>query len=460
MDLRQSLSLIVPLSACEELGEQIAIAASHFTWVSEVIYVSPSQERLDKMRSTLNACLPEFSNRCRFLVSAPGREKQMNSAARIATGNTLAFVHADSALEKEHLERLFDALGTSHANSIFSYWLNYKGLLSINAFFANLRSRILKLPFGDQAFVLSKKFFLDNQGFCEILGDGAEILWLQKMKRRRARIQILPYFLSSSTRRYTQRGWWNITRQHLCRTWKLLKIDRKYYTGSKKPSAPTNSALVVFVKTPQLSPLKTRLSKELGDQHSLTFYRKSLEALRALMKTLPSTARTTCFWAVAEEKGVEDPLWQDYQRIYQGEGILGERLAQVERELRSNDFRSVVFLGADAPQIPESWLKEALRFLAEDHFPRHCFGPCPDGGFYLFGSNYAVDESAWKNTPYSQKDTLEFFKTQLNDAALTLELPTLTDVDYRSDLKTLCEEWPKEAQLPEQLKVKQWVEDL
>mgnify|MGYP000022014806 CR=1 FL=1 len=111
-------------------------------------------------------------------------------------------------------------------------------------------------------------------------------------------------------------------------------------------------ALAIFVKTPQLSPVKTRLASDLGEALAQEFYQRSLKVTQSLAKEIQeNTSSLTAYWAVAEKFGLGHSLWNAFPTLNQGSGSLGERLAHVYGQLiERHDY--VCFMGSDSPQVP------------------------------------------------------------------------------------------------------------
>lgn len=112
-----------------------------------------------------------------------------------------------------------------------------------------------------------------------------------------------------------------------------------------------NTALVIFVKTLGLSPVKTRLAKDIGIENAEAFYKRSVNATSALAHKIKlDLADIDIYWAIAEEEGVENEVWSNFNKIFQGNGSFGDRLSSVYEELIQK-YSSVCFMGADSPHF-------------------------------------------------------------------------------------------------------------
>lgn len=220
-------------------------------------------------------------------------------------------------------------------------------------------------------------------------------------------------------------------------------------------------AIAIFVKTPGYSPLKTRLAESIGQIQAEAFHQLSAKAVEAVVRVVAGQSPVAPFWAVAEEAALSDPLWDQFSTISQGTGDLGSRLSHVNQSL-SAEYDYVIFLGADAPQLPVVYLKKAVEHLSgtTDH-PRFVIGPASDGGFYLFGSQICLTYEAWLSVPYSASNTAEKLREQIHDGADLLELPVLTDVDTIHELETVKQQArDMNSILPEQQRVLDWIQNL
>jgi uncharacterized protein len=189
------------------------------------------------------------------------------------------------------------------------------------------------------------------------------------------------------------------------------------------------TAIAIFVKTPGLSPLKTRLAAGLGKWRAESWYRQAADAVAELALTAQSGP---VYWAVAEAEKQVASAWPTLPLLEQGSGGLGERMSTVHARL-TGIHGSALLLGADAPQVDPVWLQQARDWL-EHPDPRLCIGPASDGGFWTIGANRALPPERWSAVRYSQANTLARFKAQMANLGDWLTLPTLTDLDTENDL--------------------------
>lgn len=214
------------------------------------------------------------------------------------------------------------------------------------------------------------------------------------------------------------------------------------------------AALAIFVKTPGLSPIKTRLAASIGARAAIEFHRLSAGAVAQVARSVGAGLQP--YWAVAESGGLGDPLWRDFPKVWQGEGGLGERLHRVYAALRARHGR-VLLVGADAPQVTRVLLQRALDTLRDE--PGCIIGAARDGGFWLFGGNGPIAAETWTGVVYSRADTAMQLRHALGARVREAGLPALTDVDRADDLGVLAHElaWLP-APTPKQCTLMRWLE--
>lgn len=151
----------------------------------------------------------------RWIEAPAGRARQQNAGARAARGETLWFLHADSRLPPRSITVAREFAGREGLGYFrLRYLDDGPRPARLNAVGAGLRSRLLRLPFGDQGFVLPRATFAKLGGFDECLEGGEDhaLVWM-------ARVQGLPLVdlaapIFSSARRYRDEGWLRTTLRH------------------------------------------------------------------------------------------------------------------------------------------------------------------------------------------------------------------------------------------------------
>ena len=141
------------------------------------------------------------------ITSSPGRGLQLNAGAAVARGRILLFLHADTQLPPGGLLKIVDVLDDDqYIGGAFDLGIDSKRLfLKFIAARARLRSRLSRIPYGDQAIFVRKSYFEQIGGFKEFpLMEDIELM--QRIKRNGAKIFILKDRVSTSARRWEAEG--------------------------------------------------------------------------------------------------------------------------------------------------------------------------------------------------------------------------------------------------------------
>ena len=142
----------------------------------------------------------------RIEKSSRGRAVQQNRGASVARGRTLLFLHADTHVPRGYINHVFEALmdpGTVAGAFQFKTDLDHPLMKPIE-FATNIRSRYLKLPYGDQGLFFRRAIFEGVGGFPEV--SIAEDLFLMHRISKQGRIKIAPVHAVTSGRRWQTRG--------------------------------------------------------------------------------------------------------------------------------------------------------------------------------------------------------------------------------------------------------------
>ena len=109
-----------------------------------------------------------FSGEYKVVPCPKGRAKQMNTAAKEASGDILFFLHCDSILPKGFLEEIREAI---RKTPVACFGIRFKPsspLMTVCSFISNHRVYDRKVMFGDQGIFLGRELFFQMGGFPDI----------------------------------------------------------------------------------------------------------------------------------------------------------------------------------------------------------------------------------------------------------------------------------------------------
>ena len=145
----------------------------------------------------------------RLLDSAPGKGLQQNAGARVASGDVLLFLHADSELPPDAGGKL-RAIMANPALSGGAFHVRFAERrpfsLLVLAWLMNVRLHLLRRCFGDQALFVRRSVFEQINGFPDWpLFEDYELV---RRFKRIGRFGIIPSPVTISARRFLKNGVW------------------------------------------------------------------------------------------------------------------------------------------------------------------------------------------------------------------------------------------------------------
>ena len=109
-----------------------------------------------------------FSGEYKVVPCPKGRAKQMNTAAKAASGDILFFLHCDSILPKDFLEEIREALRKTPVACFGIRFSPSTPLMTICSFISNHRVYDRKVMFGDQGIFIGRDLFFQMGGFPDL----------------------------------------------------------------------------------------------------------------------------------------------------------------------------------------------------------------------------------------------------------------------------------------------------
>lgn len=218
--MNRKFSVIIP--AYNE-GETITATLAHVQAVAPhgtQIVLADGHPR----RTTLKAVSGDCARNVHLLPSPKGRAVQMNTGAEVADGDVLLFLHVDTRLPAEAFTVVDQALDAGAPAGAFDLELDAPGpVFALISRMASLRSRITRIPYGDQALFFRREVFQALGGYPHLpLMEDVEIML--RLKRRGLRPAISRRSVRTSARRWQTEGIWRCT----LRNWTLISL---YYLG-------------------------------------------------------------------------------------------------------------------------------------------------------------------------------------------------------------------------------------
>ncbi|MCB0349683.1 MAG: hypothetical protein KDD38_00785 [Bdellovibrionales bacterium] len=211
------LSIVVPFTSQDLLWKDLLQDLKALPRGSEILLVGP--DRPDD--AILKRATENLLAQVRYVESPKGRGVQLNTGAKNASRNYLWFLHADSKVPRPSIF-LLDRELMLKADALHYFDLQFLSdgprLVGLNSMAANLRSRYLGMPFGDQGFAMSRATFLRVGGFSENSKYGEDHIFVWEARRKRILLNRVPGAVFTSARRYESEGWGAVTRTRVILT--------------------------------------------------------------------------------------------------------------------------------------------------------------------------------------------------------------------------------------------------
>jgi rSAM/selenodomain-associated transferase 2 len=157
-----------------------------------------------------------------IIINSPkSRGNQLNYGAAQATGDVLIFLHADTRLPESALQKISavlqdqECIGGAFDLGIAADSFAFRIIEKV----ASWRSRLTRIPYGDQAIFIRTDYFRQMGGFRNIpIMEDVDLM--QRIKQQKGKIKIIGEPVSTSPRRWEKEG------LILCtlRNWLLLSL--------------------------------------------------------------------------------------------------------------------------------------------------------------------------------------------------------------------------------------------
>lgn len=329
------------------------------------------------------------------LQSPPGRGQQLNAGARSASAGALLFLHVDTVPPLEFVHLITTALQFRVAGAFDLHIVTRHPVTAVVSWTGRIRSRITRIPYGDQAQFIRTTTFHDIGGFSDepIMED---VALMDKLKAAGHRIRFVRPAARTSDRRWRSEG---VIRGTL-RNWKLLadyrrgvppsQLRERYQPRPHEPRLhrrrlPPTCRVLVFYRTYRIAGVKTRLAAAVGESNALALYKAMLGDI--IHEITPISPNIIPF-ADDPAAGV-DPFLNPKSRRWEAEhprpqrgGTLELRMQNALADVFAEGAETAILFGTDIPGLGAEHIFDASRAL-ETHDA--VIGPCVNAGYYLIG---------------------------------------------------------------------------
>ncbi|MBP8155490.1 MAG: TIGR04282 family arsenosugar biosynthesis glycosyltransferase [Leadbetterella sp.] len=197
------------------------------------------------------------------------------------------------------------------------------------------------------------------------------------------------------------------------------------------------SALLIFIKNPELGKVKTRLAATIGNEKALEIFQKLLVNIHD--KSLKVMADKFLFYSSFVD---QNDIWENdiYNKYIQNQSPdLGQRMLSAFEQARDLGYSKALIVGSDIYEVNTEILNKGFESLEN---AETVLGPSHDGGYYAIGFNFEKINSdtflqdIFLNKTWSHEHVAQEALGVINSFSYTCNLlPTLNDIDTEEDLK-------------------------
>jgi hypothetical protein len=222
-----NVSVIIPIGPGEDTWEGLLPQLLDFKECLEIILMTSLSEQEAQIREKT-----KLLSKVKVLRASGGRGALMNFAAVNAKASFLWFLHADTELPVHYANSISKAI-RNNGDVIYYFDLTFirKGFawMRLNEVGTYFRSHVLKLPFGDQGFLMSKSVFFELGKYKENVKYGEDHLLIWQAHHQKIPVLCIGETIATSARKYNENGWFKVTSIHLILTFRqafpeLLKL--------------------------------------------------------------------------------------------------------------------------------------------------------------------------------------------------------------------------------------------
>lgn len=193
------------------------------------------------------------------------------------------------------------------------------------------------------------------------------------------------------------------------------------------------NALILMTRIPVPGKTKTRLMDILSGEECAEIHKNFLKDLFSSCEKLKNKVDIYLTYTPEGKIFLIEDILPEYIKLFPQQGeSLGDRMSNAIDKLLDEDYKKVVLIGSDIPELQPKDIEIAFNILEDNDI---CLGPTSDGGYYLVGMKEIHSEIFCDNIAWGKKSVLEGTIDIANRANLTVGLSEKhMDIDTKEDL--------------------------
>jgi rSAM/selenodomain-associated transferase 1 len=205
------------------------------------------------------------------------------------------------------------------------------------------------------------------------------------------------------------------------------------------------NAIVIMAKEPEPHKVKTRLISDLDPTTASKIYHGFLLDRIEQIGGIADAHHFIAYTPNSALKFFRNITPDKFTLLHQEGKDLGERLSNISNVLFEKEYKKVIIMDSDSPNLPLGFIFTAIKSLDNADL---VLGPCEDGGYYLVGLSFHLPE-IFKDIPWSTSEVMEITKIKAKSLGKRISLlEKWYDIDTKEDLirlKNELDNYPKNA---------------
>jgi rSAM/selenodomain-associated transferase 2 len=173
------------------------------------------------------------------ITEEKGRSQQMNLGGKLAKGDFLYFVHADTEVLPSYIDDLKQLIEDGGRAACYRFKFNRDSpALRFNAYFTRFNRMFCRG--GDQTLFICKDLYKELGGFDDSFVIMEDFDLVRRIKKK-VRFHIIPKSVTVSARKYEYNSYFTVNRANLIAYWMFMlgyspeRIKRRYYGAIRRP---------------------------------------------------------------------------------------------------------------------------------------------------------------------------------------------------------------------------------
>lgn len=194
--------------------------------------------------------------------------------------------------------------------------------------------------------------------------------------------------------------------------------------------------LIIFARYPEKGQVKSRLARDYDEKFVADLYGHFVDDLLSTLGR-GNYCLKIAFHPPEKYGAMKERFGGSHEYMRQCSGNLGEKMRDAFQCCFTDQFRSVILIGSDCPDLDVEVIHSS--FEALEKTADAAIGPAHDGGYYLIGFRAdAFHPGIFNDMPWGEPSVYRETMKKIESENIRIQLaPAWHDIDTRADLEAL-----------------------